>query len=257
MPTDFLASSSEHLKMAPPSKEATSKIRKFKTDGNRYRLADAWVPGIIRNPFVVNSNLSRVFRSLDYAKLPPYRHSPKPLKVMCAFMSIQQDPELVTIAVSLNAHKNLEKKLNDAKELNYVRDQVRKILSTLLPGQDIFFYLVLENTGQLRPHFHGAIGVPKSIFSIDWQDQLNQALRESSLCRKYIQRGRNKAVHLKSESRINDIEFGVLIRKVDAGWGEYTLKDWNPSSICVMSKELIKKGKWYYNAVRDSHPLTN
>lgn len=255
MPTDFLTDTSEHLRTAPLPEEATSKIRKFKTDENRYRLADAWVPGIIRNPFVVNSNLSRVFGSLSYAKLPPYRSSPKPLKVMCAFMSMQQDPELVTIAISLNAHKKLERKLKDAKELNYVRDEVRKILSSLLPGQDIFFYLVLENTDQLRPHFHGAIGVPKSIFSMDWQDQLNQALRESSLCRKYIQIGRNKAVHLKSESRIDDIEFGVLIRKVDAGWGEYSLKDWNPYSICVMSKELIGKGKWYYNAVRDSHPI--
>lgn len=231
--------------------------RKRKPACNPHKLAILYK---FVNFHVVNGIREVSLRSMarSYAqksKIPPMRVASKTLILQSAFSSVATDPDLVMLAVTINLNPKHNNKGDNKSNRSYFRDSIRKAIAHLFDGHPIYFSFVLEtaitNKKERRPHFHGFIAVPSSIYTKDIESEIEEALEQSPISNRYVKRYKNKTVKVTSSCRKKESAKCQITFPVNQGWFEYSMKVFDDNTLFFVSKELRTRSKKHYNHVRN------
>lgn len=175
-------------------------------------------------------------------------------KVQLAVEGILSDKGLKAITINLNLSPSLEVKLNTNKtsSLNYVRDQVRKIIKKAIPDTPPLFLLVLERSAReknlpggngSKPHFHGILALPLTKATDEIIERLRLGLDKSPLTSGYRERYGHTRVLLQTTYEQNVEDGGIVLKPINSGWGSYITKQLPSERHYVISQELTAKTK--------------
>lgn len=152
--------------------------------------------------------------------------------------------------INVNVHRKLSKRLHGGASLHYVRDELRRILSTADRENRLYFLLVMEKPpDDTKVHFHGSLILPAWKATKSFIRKLTERIRGSPMCRKYREIGSNKAVLIKDSYRRRDDPPHVE-RPIDIGWADYMTKNYRKGGKYVMSRELNQLSKKYLEKQR-------
>lgn len=181
-------------------------------------------------------------------RLASYRNLSERATIQLQHESMLADPDLITLKVCLRLSPELEQKFINDPNLNYIRDEVRKAFQAVLPDEQVLFYLVMEISPGVPPHFHGAMAIPKYLMSDALLRQLTSSLRYRSPFRHYRQHWTTKAVDIGATYKRNKATGEE--KPIDSGCASYALKNAIGKIHWVASTELKQKGKVFYDSMQ-------
>ncbi len=169
-------------------------------------------------------------------KLPRWRDLSDLEKVFLTHEYICTNPDLVPVSFTFNIGELTAQTIKRNPNLNYPRDEATKAFKIVLNGHKLLFWMVEETRKKI--HFHGVIGIPKSIATPDTYKAIAKALANTPMVKKRKESRGNKAVDV---STTYERKRGVE-KRVDSGAVLYATKEWtnNNQSRFSISSELRK-----------------
>ena len=192
-------------------------------------------------------------------RLHPWRALSHQSKVQLAMEATLMTKGYSPLAVSLNISPSVEEKLRTSTDMNYVRDDFRRAVKSVLPNHPICFFLVKESTTvDGRIHFHGVLLAPDTLKEDKLITKLEDSIQARPSVNRYRKRYLNKVVLLKSEytPKPTDSEVKPEARPVNASWGSYCTKNYCVDGAYVMSPELTALAKILLEHLRNPTPIS-
>lgn len=169
------------------------------------------------------NHLSEQHKQHYLKHLPKWRDLSDLEKVFLTHEYICTNPDLIPVSFTFNTGDLSEITIRENSNLNYPRDQTTKAFKMVLGNQKILFWMVEET--RKRIHFHGVIGVPKSIATPEIMKALAKALSSTPMVKKRKEIGRNKAAYVSTTYKTtNNSEVPV-----NSGAVLYATKEWTNS----------------------------
>jgi hypothetical protein len=171
------------------------------------------------------------------AKILPWNRMRGASQVQIAVEAMLRKEGYTLHTLNLNLSPTLAKTMRAAIDRDYIRDEIRRAIKSVLGTEEIYFFLVKEIHGKDRTHFHGALLIPDDMVSDKLRAELEQEISNSPPCRKYEECFGNKTVVIRSHYKKKEDPPGTN-RPIDSGWGTYVTKKYRTGKKHVMSSEL-------------------
>jgi hypothetical protein len=184
------------------------------------------------------------------AKILPWSRMRGPSKVQTVMEAMLRKEGYSILTLNLNLSLSLAKTMRVPIDLNYIGDETRRAIKSVLGTKEIYFFLVKESHRKDRTHFHGALLIPDDMVSDKLRAKLEQEISNSPPCRKYEECFGNKTVVIRSHYKKNKDPPGTK-RHIDSGWGTYVTKKYNTGKKHVISKEASRLGKEFTETIRE------